>query len=214
MKRLVWLTALRYGWSTARENLTFLIIVTLIVLLAGELFPLLISESVKHDKLLSAIVLVLSLILQNLLFLGFVKISLKITKNERATYGDLFSCLPQLIPYTVASVLYALLVLLGLVLFIVPGIYFLVRYGFFTYFIVDKGAGIMESFRLSSEITRGYKTELLKLCVVLVAIMMLGALLVMVGLLVAVPVTMLCLAYAYRRLAAKRVVTASRTSHD
>lgn len=54
---------------------------------------------------------------------------------------------------------------IGLVLLIVPGIYVLIRYFLSPFFVIDKNAGLMESFRKSSETTNGIKLKLLPILV-------------------------------------------------
>ncbi len=55
-----------------------------------------------------------------------------------------------------AFVLYVLMAVIGMALFIVPGIYVMIRFPFFIYAIFDKNASIIESFRISWQLTKGY----------------------------------------------------------
>jgi uncharacterized membrane protein len=73
----------------------------------------------------------------------------------------------------------------------------------FTMFIViDRGLGPIVAMKESRRITRGYKWQLLGFVLVLTLINLVGALAVLVGLLVTIPVTSLAFVHAYRALTA------------
>ena len=92
------------------------------------------------------------------------------------------------------------LVVAGLFLLIVPGIYVAVRFQFYGFFVVDEKTGPVESLQRSWEVTDGRVWSLLWLDLILVGINILGMLLFLVGLFVTVPITTLALAYVYRQL--------------
>lgn len=87
-------------------------------------------------------------------WLGYTKFMLEMHDNKKSSSSTLFSIsIFQVFKYLVAGFLYILLVLVGLIFFIVPGIYYFIRFGFFRYYIVDKNAGIKESLSLSWHVT-------------------------------------------------------------
>jgi uncharacterized membrane protein len=81
-----------------------------------------------------------------------------------------------------------------------PGIYFAIRFYLFIYFIVDKKAGIIESLKRSWEITKGQAWNLFLFNLVLLAINLLGAICLLIGLLVTIPISELATAFVYRKL--------------
>ena len=117
-------------------------------------------------------------------------------------YNTLFSQfdVAKLFKYIVASILYGLLLAVGFILLIVPGIYFGLKYQFYGYFIVTKNAGILESLKLSAEATKGVKLQLLGYCLVAFLIVIAGVLALGVGLLVAIPVATLGYVYIFNKL--------------
>jgi uncharacterized membrane protein len=113
---------------------------------------------------------------------------------------DLFSYRSFFWRYLGGTLLYSLFVLGGLLLLIIPGIIWGIRYQFIPYLIVDKNMSVGEAVRRSNDLTRGSTWELLGFSVVLLVINLLGVLAFIVGQLVTIPITMLAQAYVYRRL--------------
>ncbi len=102
--------------------------------------------------------------------------------------------------YAAVKILTAVIVIIGLVLLIVPGIIAMIALMFSNYLVVDKGLGFKEALKQSVHLTRGHRLQLFLLLVALVLMNVVGALLLFVGLLVSVPVSMLTMAHAYRTL--------------
>ena len=104
------------------------------------------------------------------------------------------------VPYFIASVIVGVMVGIGFIFLIVPGIYLAITFGFFGYNIVDKEHGIVESIEQSAAITKAQKWDLFGFGVALFFFNLAGAIALGVGLLITVPVSMLALAYVYRKL--------------
>jgi uncharacterized membrane protein len=192
--------ALRFGWRTLKSNLGFFIVLLLAVALINGvpdyIANLIHEEAPTASFLISVGSWVLSIIVQ----MGLVRIALRFCDNEKATLGDLFSCVGFFFKYLFASILYALIVLVGLILLIVPGIIWGIKFMFYAYLIIDKGMGPIESLKRSSAITRGTKWDLFLFILLLFLINILGALCLIIGLFATAPTTMVAFAYVYRRL--------------
>ncbi len=102
-----------------------------------------------------------------------------------------------------ASILTGLAVGIGFVLLVVPGIIALLFFMFTTLIVIDRGLGPIEAMQESMRIGRGFRWPLLGLIVLLALILIAGAVALLVGLLVAMPVTTLAFVHAYRALSAK-----------
>ncbi|MBM3791956.1 MAG: hypothetical protein FJW35_16615, partial [Acidobacteria bacterium] len=153
-------------------------------------------------------------IVGSLIHAGFVRITLNVYDGGEPEVGSLFSEWRVWLRMFFGTILYALVVLAGLILLIIPGIYWAVKYIYVPYFIVDKDLGILESFSASGELTQGAKLELFLLWILLGLINMLGALCCGVGLLVTIPTTLMALAFVYRGLQGGiSPVEIERTSH-
>ena len=101
------------------------------------------------------------------------------------------------------SILVSIVVVLGMILLIVPGVIFALMFMFATMIVIDRGLGPIVSMKESKRITTGYKWKLLGLALVLTLLNLAGLLALVVGLLVTVPVTVLAFTRAYRELSAR-----------
>lgn len=149
---------------------------------------------------LSIIIQIASFVLSMIIGMGLIKICLRFCDGEKGEFSDLFSCYPLFFKYLVGSILYGLIVVVGLILLIIPGIIWAIKFQFFDYLIVDKGLGPIDALEKSSEITRGVKWDLFIFAILLGIINLLGLLCLLVGLFVTIPVTMVAIAFVYRKL--------------
>lgn len=192
--------AIRFGWNTMKSNLGFfiglLIVVALIIFV-----PSIISELIKEEALpLSIIIDIATWVLQLVIGMGLIKIALRFCDNEKGEFADFFSCFPLFFKYLFGSILYGLIMLGGLILLIIPGVIWGIKFQFFSYFIVDKGFGPIEALKKSSAITRGAKWDLFLFGLLLGLINLLGAFCLLIGLFATIPATMIAVAFVYRKL--------------
>jgi len=132
------------------------------------------------------------------LSLGVTRIGLNIVSGKHFEIGTMFGEGDKLLRIIGAGILYGLMVVLGLLLFIVPGIYLAIRFGQYQFAIVDRNLGVMDAFRYSSQLTLNNKWRLVGLFFVSMAIYLAGMLALCVGLIFAYPVIWLAGFLAYR----------------
>lgn len=133
--------------------------------------------------------------------MGLITFSLRAHDNiETVQLGDLWNPGPFW-RFLVAHILTGIIVALGFVAFIIPGFILLVALLFVPYLVVERGLGPIEAIKESWRITKGHKWTLFLLFLALMGINFLGILALIVGTLVSVPVTMIAVAHAYRKLA-------------
>jgi len=193
--------AVLFGWDTLKKNFGFFLGLLAIVVAVNVLFGLVMSSfSEEAPKALMVAVSVLSWILDFLISMGIIRITLKFCDREQTTYRDLFSAYRLLLNYIVGSIVYGIIVAIGLVFLIIPGIYLAVKYQFYDYLIVDKGMGPIDAVKRSGVLTEGVKRNLVLFWLMLMGINILGLLALGVGLIASVPVSWLANAYVYRRL--------------
>jgi len=112
---------------------------------------------------------------------------LKIARGQKAEIGEIFAGGPHFFSILVASILVAMIVLVGLILFIVPGVIFALMFSQYYYLILDRRVGIIDSLNVSKEITTGSKLTLFGIALVEIGLVFLGILACCVGLLAVVP---------------------------
>jgi hypothetical protein len=132
------------------------------------------------------------------LSLGLMRIGLNLTSGKQVSVGQLFGEGRKLLTTIVASILFGLMVALGLILLVVPGIYLMLRYGQYMGAIVDKDKGILESLSYSSSITTNNRLNIFLLVLLSIAIVIAGFLALVVGLIFAYPVVWLSWMVAFR----------------
>ncbi len=190
--------ALRFGWQTFKKNLWFFVLILIVAGLVSR-GPSLFSS--KDSPVMAAGIIGLSaMLLQLLVNLGLNKIALMLHDGAQPTWKELFLQYPLLLQYLGASILYGLAVAIGFILLIVPGIYLAIKYAFFGFVMVDKHTGIMESLHTSAKLTNGVKWDLLGFGVLMCIINVLGALALVIGLFVTIPISLMASVYVYRKL--------------
>ena len=205
------------GWQYTKKNYSVLILSFLVLAAISTVFSIFrsipgIVTSFTDDSssvalaifiifaLLGPLLFVAETALQNLTAIGFTKIQLNILDNKKTQVSDLFKTNGVFWQYLATSILVGLIVIGGLLLLIVPGIIWLLKYQFAMPLVVDKKLDITESIRKSGEITQGHKGWLFGFAIVLGLVNIAGALALLVGLLVTIPLTTMAYIYVYRQL--------------
>lgn len=87
---------------------------------------------------------------------GYILATIKAARGEKPSVRDLYRPFRQVITIVFASILLGLIIGVGLLMLIVPGIILLVRLSFVPYLVVDQKAGVVEAIQGSWNITRGH----------------------------------------------------------
>jgi uncharacterized membrane protein len=131
--------------------------------------------------------------------IGLIKIALEFVDGRKPKFSELFYYKPA-INYFVASLIQGVIVVLGFILLIIPGIIFSTRLQYVSYLIVDKNLGPVDAIKKSWNVTRGNTWNLFFFGILIGLINLLGIICLVVGLFVTVPLSMLATAFVYRRL--------------
>lgn len=142
--------------------------------------------------------MIASQVLGIFLSLGLVRVGLNLVSGKEVSVSQLFGEGRKLLPAIAASFLFALMVMVGLVLLVVPGIYVMLRYGQFMNAMVDRNLGAIESLSYSSSITTNNRLNLFLLAIVTIAIFIAGVLALVVGLVFAYPLIWMSWMVAFR----------------
>ncbi len=195
--------AIQFGWQVMKKNFFFFVGILLFIL-AIQFVPMILESLINSESIAFSIVTLvfylLLMLFSIILGMGVVKISLNFNDDKKNSFSTLFSQYKLFFIYLLATILYTIIVFLGFILFIIPGIYFAIRLSFFEYLIVDKKMGIIESLKESWKLTKGNFWGLLAFMFIIVVINILGAFALLVGLFVSIPITWIAWAYIYRKL--------------
>lgn len=148
----------------------------------------------------SPLSMVVSLILSVFLGLGLTRFGLNLISGMEVKVGQLFGEGRKLLRALGAQILLTLMIALGCLLLIVPGIYLALRFGFCVTAIVDRDLGVIDSFKYSSSITANNRMLLLGLLLLCGLIGVAGLMACGVGLIFAAPMAWLTYLVAYRWL--------------
>lgn len=132
--------------------------------------------------------------------LGFTRMSLAGLRGQPVAAADVFDAGGALVPGLVSALIVKLLVFVGLCLCFVPAIIVSCATAFTHVFVVDKGLLPLAAIRASVAATRGRRLTVAAVWTVGVVLVIVGALALGVGVLVAIPVFGLAVAALYERL--------------
>lgn len=196
--------AVSYGWNAYWKNVGPLVVIAIVVIAINLVVGLIAGAtgSVVGQVLVQFIGFFVSMLIS----LGWIRVSLEVTRGVKPEVGDLFK-FEGYGPYILASLLFALGFYVGLILCIVPGIIFAVAFGFYGFVIAERGEGmgVIDSLKESADLTRGHRWQLFGLGIVLLLINVVGAILCGIGLIFTLGITIIAWAYVYRILSGEAV---------
>jgi uncharacterized membrane protein len=190
---------LNTSWELFKANwkkLVLAVIVSFIVSLAFNAatyaleYPYMVYDTVDQMRKAANVPAMISLIILLISMVGFLvdiylrynmqKIFLNVSQHKPINVEDLFKSVDMnLFWWAVASVLYTIVVVIGFICLIVPGIYLAIKYSFVPLLVLDKHMKIGEAFETSSRMTMGVKWDLFTF---MLALMGLGIVSLIVGL--------------------------------
>lgn len=191
--------ALLFGWHTYKKNWKFFFILFLMVWGAYAILSWIVNAASDVFPLLGAVAQLVVWAAESVIGIGLVKIAIDFVTNKTPDYKDMYRHYALFWNYIAGSILYGLIVLGGLILLIIPGIYFAIKYYFVIFLVVDKRLGPIEALKKSAKITQGSNTKIFLLGLALFVINCVGFL-TLIGLLVTVPITLLTTAFVYKKL--------------
>ncbi len=191
---------LKNGWRTMKAHWGFVVAALILANLVGILPDIAAHYFPPKNNWAGALVVITKIILSVILNLGIVKVYLKLARHEKASFWDLINTFPLFLNYLGFSIIMAALTVVGTLLFVVPAVYWWLKYAMSIYFILDGGAGPIEAMRRSADVTNGVKWDLLAWGLVSIVVALLGALCLGIGLFAAFPTIGITTALIYIKL--------------
>lgn len=144
---------------------------------------------------------ILNVAVGTLLALGLMTLYLKAHDSlSGASFKDMWNPKPFW-KYLVTSFVIGALVFAGIILLIVPGVILGLAFSFAPYIVIEKKVWTMAALKESWRLTKGQWWKLFLLGLVIALMNIIGAFLLLVGLLVTAPISVLAMVHAYRTLA-------------
>ena len=119
--------------------------------------------------------------LSYIVFGGYIALLLKFSNSEAISFDDLFITDKRWIYLAFLALIKMVLICLGLLCFIIPGIYLAVRWMFADLLVIDKGLRPLEALRASSALTEGYRWKLFFFSLVSGLLVLLGLIFFIIG---------------------------------
>ncbi len=191
--------ALRLGARLFLANVSVYLVAFLIYAIVDSSGDIL-RASVTSGEGISIVLLPMGIVcalLSLFLTVGLTRMNLASARGAHAKIGMLFSGGPYYLRVLGAAILFWALVIIGLAFLIVPGIYVMLTYWPYKYFLVDTDCSVSESFRLARQYTVGHRWSFLRVAILSVLTYFVGILCLGVGVFVAMPIVSLMWAVAY-----------------
>jgi len=167
------------GWVLVKADMGTYVLLAIVFVLLGSMVPI---------------------ILQGPLIAGLQIFTMKQMMGRRAEFADLFLGFNYFLPTLVASLLIALFVSIGTLFCIIPGLVVAAMYKFTYLFIVDKRMDFWPAMQSSHALVKRDYAGFTLFLLLMLLVDLLGLLCCVVGIFVAMPVTLAAITVAYKEL--------------
>jgi len=134
--------------------------------------------------------------------MGYVSLTLDAVRGKQVYYKTLLSqvSFKKAVKLILSQMLVSLIVGFGLILLVIPGICFALKYSMVPYLIIDKDLSIGDALKESSEVTKGVRSKILLMYIASGLLFLLGIIVLGIGAIPAFIVVSLAQAYVYNVL--------------
>ncbi len=189
----------RTAWDVFKKEWIVVYAVQLLPLAVAFIYNILMSTA-EEGSVLSMVWALAYLVIQFVVSMGLIKAYLEITRGKKVNMETFSSVTPKILKFIAAQFLMMFIILGGFLLFVIPGIIFSIKFMFTPYLIVDKDMGPIEALKASAKMTDGVKWDIFGFMAATVVLMYSGALALLVGLIITIPVGTLAYVILYERL--------------
>lgn len=188
--------AIKIGWEETKKN--FWPIVGIFAL--NTIIPIIIQNIGKSDGHQAPLMMFLSFIITCVMGAGIRRISLNILEKKSISVSLLYSEYRFAFPIFISTLISSILTVIGLLLFLIPGIIIGLRLSMSNYEIVEKDLSGIEGLKSSWKLTEGHTWNLFFFALYRIGVMFLGVLALGFGVFVAIPVSAIATAHIYKTL--------------
>ena len=202
---------LSYGWKVLQQHFGYLIKIVLFMIVLVVIPQIVVDLISRENTAFGGLLRLVLGLWQALLSIGVMKMVLALLRTGQeteVTFEKFLTGKEMFVKYLVAEILFGFLVVVGMILLIIPGFYFMLKYLFAPLLIADKNVTIGEAFAMSAKMTEGKKLTLFFYVLGFYAFVLLGLLALVVG--VVVTASIVCIAWLGMYLALEK--TAGKTT--
>ena len=128
---------------------------------------------------------------------GFIFVARRLDKGEEVIIDHFFEGFKHFVPLLLLTIVSGILIFIGFIAFIIPGIYLTVAYAFSIFFVIFGGMDFWDAMEASRKVTGKQWLGVLVLVLVLGILNFLGALAFGVGMFFTIPISFCALYAAY-----------------
>jgi len=187
------------GWEIFKQYAWAFVVFTLVtflIALALSLLPSPLGMRASGDAAIGG-GNILANILSPILGVGYYFVAFQIMRNREYGFGDFFHGFKKFLPVFLTALISGILIGIGFVLLILPGIYLAVAYLFAQLFVIDKNLSFWSAMEASRKVITKKWFSFLGLGLLLALVNILGLIILGVGLLVTIPFSACVVAAAY-----------------
>jgi uncharacterized membrane protein len=182
--------ALSFGWKVLKNNFVASFLVTVLV-----------TVSLFFSLFTSGLSSILSIVFSIYSSYILTKIALTVPEGKFKVDRKLLSTQKSsLFNFTIAYLIYTIIISSGIILFIIPGLYFGMRFCCFDYLIIDENCSSFEAFKRSWNLTKNYQLKLIQWALVAFGIIFIGILPLGLGAVIVYPLVTYSGYFIYRKL--------------
>ncbi len=189
----------RFGWNAFKKDVWVYIGSTAVALIVSMVISKMSDE--LGDGLFSALISIAGTVLTWWLFLGLTRMALNSYASLPVKFDMIFKeSWNVLWRYALTAIVSLIIVGIGLILLIVPGIIAQVMLSLAAFLVLEKSMKPIDALKESRRMTKGKRWDLFLFLLVLVLINIIGMIPAGLGLLVTLPVSLLAFTHVYKAI--------------
>jgi hypothetical protein len=190
--------SLAFGWEVFKKQPWFYISVILALTLFSIIVDVLINGGRNDASLLGFII---SFLASTIVSIAYARLALSVAEGGTPVGWEGLWVPDRFFPMLGTIALQGVIILIGLVLLIIPGIIAAVLLMFAQLAVVDKNLNPVEALKESYALTKPHLWQLVLFSFAILALNIVGFFALVIGLLVTVPVSVIAVAHVYKKLA-------------
>ncbi|TVQ13409.1 MAG: hypothetical protein EA368_02265 [Leptolyngbya sp. DLM2.Bin27] len=187
------------GWELFKQQAPLFVLYTLLLLLIQiiiSVLPFPLGAGGEEDQPGGILTLAYNVIAPALAA-GYYFVAFQLARGRTAVFGDFFLGFNRFLPIFLTALVSTILIALGFLLLVLPGIYLAVAYLFAQPLVIDKGADFWQAMETSRKLITKKWFSFFVLMLALFLLNFVGLILLGVGLLVTLPLSICIVAAAY-----------------
>ena len=189
---------IEFSWNKFKEQPGLWVLVTILSLLIGSFSDYGLAVDTENLQSTFNPLGFLAGIVSLYISASLTLMAIKFVKGDAISFNDLLAInFHQFIHYVFVTVISTIVMIIGFFFFILPGFYIMARLIFAQYLVLDKKLPFLEAMRASWDTTNGNVLSIISFLFAMFFVVILGFLSLLIGLLVAVPVSTLATAKLY-----------------